>query len=677
MPNEMRSRSLVVTLGIICFGATAPSRAWAGTWDPSGNFSFDPTAVFVETFDDVAPQPQMTIVHGGDAVQGAQYIDVNVTNGTPVTFTVTLPAKDASYVARMYARTNRVVAAINVNYPNDNGSPSYGAHFYPSGTVTSDGWYEVVTNPFSVQGSRKPTASLTITANLADVDALEIVPSGEFITFAQCAPPAMLPNGASTCGAHQYCETGWCQDGNNGVPPLPPPDELDDVLAYFSNRLSIFFGGAFSRLNYLPNALATLDALHQAPDAWTFWNGIVTSIHRLHDWHTTLGGPVNLNGQGLIPACFVEGSADLSDSIVPKDPNYFDVLVSHVGPASTILQPGDRLVAINGMHPIAFVESLDTIDWGMWRADDPDTHAEAVERMIPLIRRFATNITYIHCNASQMTCGQPVTINVTDLPFDDGTAEYPYCDHRPLYHLGANGPDPVAHDSYNGPFFGVAVESQAGEDIYNMVWNDVYLDSGPNPYQPAYDAFQSSAKAVILDHRLGNGGDVQGAQYLTSIFRPDQTIASWAGFNQTVGEFDAYTQTFGLSLYQWSLPSGAYEVGSTTANTSLPVALLIARDGSASDWFPLGMRNGSPNVRVFGRHTAGAFSSYFVFDYFENFTWRIASGDLINPDGSTHLGNGVRPDEEIVPLQSDLLAGVDTAYARALDWVRTCTVCRQ
>ena len=55
----------------------------------------------------------------------------------------------------------------------------------------------------------------------------------------------------------------------------------------------------------------------------------------------------------------------------------------------------------------------------------------------------------------------------------------------------------------------------------------------------------------------------------------------------------------------------------------------------------------------------------------------MASGDLIIPDGTTHLGHGVPPDEEIVPLQSDLMRGRDTVYRRALDWVRTCTTCRQ
>jgi len=353
------------------------------------------------------------------------------------------------------------------------------------------------------------------------------------------------------------------------------------------------------------------------------------------------------------------------------------VLVSHVGPKGTNLGPGDRLVAVNGMHPIAFVESLDALDWGMWRADDPDAHAEAIERMQGTIRRWASTITTIHCDPTSKICAAPVTTNVADLPVDDGSYQYPYCDHRPLYHLGANGPDPVQHNSYNGPFYGPVTDSQAGEDIWGMVWNDAYIDFSTNPYQQAYEAIDPNAKAAILDHRLGNGGTVQGAQYLTSLWRSEATIGVGSAFDLTLGFWETYTPSNALQLYNAQLGWNAYIAGSTTANTKRPVALLIARDGSASDWFPLGMRNAAPNVRVFGRHTAGAFSSYFVWDYFGGWSWRIASGDLIMPDGSTHLGYGVQPDEEIVPLQSDLLSGIDTVYARALDWVRTCTACRQ
>ena len=43
---------------------------------------------------------------------------------------------------------------------------------------------------------------------------------------------------------------------------------------------------------------------------------------------------------------------------------------------------------------------------------------------------------------------------------------------------------------------------------------------------------------------------------------------------------------------------------------------------------------------------------------------------FIRADGTTQLGQGVKPDEEILPKQSDLLVGRDTVYERALAWVR-------
>jgi hypothetical protein len=43
----------------------------------------------------------------------------------------------------------------------------------------------------------------------------------------------------------------------------------------------------------------------------------------------------------------------------------------------------------------------------------------------------------------------------------------------------------------------------------------------------------------------------------------------------------------------------------------------------------------------------------------------------VRTDGTTHLGEGVLPTEDILPKQSDLLVGKDTVYDRALTWLRT------
>ena len=650
---------------------TAPARG--GSFDARGVFAFDSKAIRTEGFTSLAPQMGLKIIEAPDALEGASYGSITTQQGS-ITIALAVPTNDSSHRARMFARKGRVVADVNVGYPDDGGSPSFNARMYPTGVITSDGWYEIASNTFSIQGPRKPKVWLNLQASGTDVDAFELVPDGTFKALAPCSVPR-----DSACASGEVCATRWCRNGDAFVPPLPVPDHRARVLDYLAGRMRIFFGGRFTRLNRLPIALATLEAARAAPTAWDFWNGVATAIHQLRDWHTTVNGPVGFSGRGAFPICAVEGDADLSHQFVPKNPKYADVLVSHVGPtANSGLKPGDRITAINGVHPIEFVESLEDVDWGIWRADDPDAQAESVERLGSIVRRWAKTITVIRCNSQNATCSAPETIAVTDLPADTNNIIYPYCDHRPLYHLGQSGPNPITHSSYNGPFYGPIQESQQGENIWGSVWDNVYLSNlQQNPYQPMIEAFRDNANGVIMDHRLGNGGTVLAATYLTSLFRSPDAIAVWPGFNTTVGMYDDFSTQDGLDLWNMFKSTGlAYAVGSSTPKTTnMPTALLIARDGSASDWFPFGMQ-GLPNVRIFGRRTSGAFSSYYQLDYYGGFSWRMASGDLVRPDGATHLGEGVLPDEDIVAKQSDLVAGKDTAFARALEWIRTCQGCR-
>src|SRR5205823_5436145 len=99
----------------------ASSTARAGTFDPSGNFTFAADAIVTNGFDDLAaPQQGVKLVRGGDAVQGGAYLNVNTQN-SGASFAITLPPRDASYVSRVFARQNRINATISISY-SDSGS---------------------------------------------------------------------------------------------------------------------------------------------------------------------------------------------------------------------------------------------------------------------------------------------------------------------------------------------------------------------------------------------------------------------------------------------------------------------------------------------------------------------------------------------------------------------------
>jgi hypothetical protein len=652
-----------------------PRAAMAATFDERGVLRFDADARVTESFEgDGALSSSAAVTFresseaDGLALHGNSYAVVNTTRSA---VQIPLALTDSgSYRARFFARTNRVLASVVVSAGGGRDAavtaPAKEATFFPTGRVTSDGWYEVETAPFSVDAGKGERAVLSLIASGADVDALEVVAEGGVRETKTCTVPR-----DSACGAGEFCASGFCRDGDAMVPALPPDGLRAELVAYLDGRLENFFGGRYTRAERLPVARAALAQMREAKTAWAFWNAFATAIHRLADWHTKIEG-VDVEGRGAFPICFVEGDADLSHDLAPKDARLADVLVSHVGPeGNSGLKPGDRLVAVNGMHPIAFVESLDDIDWGAWRANDPEAHGEAVERMRIVIRRFADTLTVIRCDAEARTCTAPETIRVRDLPRTEPQL-YPQCDHRPRYHIDSAALNEATH-FVRGVAHGPLRQSQPGEDLFGMVWDSVYLDgSARNPYAAAIDAIRASAKGVVLDHRTGNGGTEPAAEFLTQLFRSPAKLGVATGFNGTVGLFDApFSREDGLKLFRARESTrDAFDVGSTTARNDLRAALLLARDGSASDWYPKGMK-GADNVRLFGRRTSGAFSSFLQFDYFGGIRFQFASGDFVTREGETSIGFGVVPDEEILPKQSDLLVGRDTVFERALEWVRS------
>jgi hypothetical protein len=356
--------------------------------------------------------------------------------------------------------------------------------------------------------------------------------------------------------------------------------------------------------------------------------------------------------------------------------------VSHSGPDAAGLQPGDRLIAVDGIHPLDWIASLIAVDWGFHSATDPDNFADWAERLGGpawlgggIILKYATTFTVIRCDKTTMTCNEvPETLHVADLPPSTGGDDVA-CDNRPSYHIAGNSPNESNHYVFGNIFRGPVADTTPEEAIHGMVWDNLFGGGDPNGYvnkhiADAITEWKAGARGVILDHRAGNGGTLDAAENLTKLVRPLETAAVVRMPMEVAGYEGPSDAAEGQAIFEKFKMINGYNTGHAEHDPNLPVALILHRDGSASDYMPFGMK-GAPKVRIFAPHaTAGAFSTFIEFTYWNGFGFQLASGDTIASNGEPLIGYGVVPDEVVLPRQSDLLGGKDTLHEAAVAWVR-------
>ncbi|MEZ4443611.1 MAG: S41 family peptidase [Polyangiaceae bacterium] len=683
-----------VTLAVAGAFLGAPRLVAAGDFDTAGNFQPSADAVafvdFGDGFDpeedrfvpaDVEPlclEPAFT-VEEGPALTGDRYLHIqsDILNGCAERLLVEVPKVAASYTASLWVRHGGVDAQMTVVFPEPaEGEPAREivvAKLAPTGRVTSDGWVELASNAFPVDGKGAEAVYLRVydyDSVGSDIDALELHPDdAPYVDEVACRGV-----GDPVCGEESVCIHRKCRLGRLGVPPLPSDALRDSMVDMMRSQLEIFFGGRKTRLEDLPVALAKLETLRNAKTAWAFWNGWGHANRLLHDWHTSASSAFgNVDRTRTLSACFIEGDADLSQTVWPKHPVYHDLLVSHAGAENNAgLRQGDRLVAVDGLHPFEWVQSLREVEWGFWQACDSDVYAEFAERMRNLITKYAETFSVIHCDALAGTCDDvPETIRVEDLPQGGGQVR---CDNRPAYHL-ADSPGSNHGVGFNF-YSGLVLESNPQEAIYSLLWDTLYGGGDPNGYvngniKAAYDVFRQNARGVILDHRAGNGGTLDAAELVTTLVRPPEQVLVFTSPIEFGGWNGPTNPLEGVAIFDAFKSSAAMNAGASNYDPDLPVALLIHRDGSASDFMPYAMK-GAPKTRLFGPGpTAGAFSTYYNFSYWGGISFQMASGDSIGADGLPTIGYGVVPDEIVLPKQSDLVVGKDTIFEAALAWVRT------
>lgn len=653
----------------------------AGSFDAEGRHHFDADASATESFESEVPKgigcegscSWESVGDGSElALEGARFVRVSAQQD-PFEIDVSLPPVNAAYVFRLWVRHSRAWVRVVLEH-DDAARGTEAAWLFPTGRVTSDGWVELASNSASVTGRDLTRAFLRAEGSGVDLDGFEAVPAGEYHAGGACL-------GASdpVCGPEAQCIAERCRQGARFVPPLPHAGQRDQVARYLASRVEHFYGGRFSRQAYLPAALAEMAKMLKAQTAWQYWGAFSRGVRLLHDWHTSASSA--LSGQGSarrLGLCFIEGQADLTQSVWPSQAGRSDILVSHVGPAGALgLVPGDRLVAVDGKHPVDWAAALIGFNPGHHVATDPDVDAELVEALRDLLPRFAKSFSVIRCSPTGPSCNDVVeTLSVTAIESD---VQPPACDNRPAYHL-ANPPEqfPGMIGTYHYvpfvPWRDAVLGTDPADKIFGMTFDTLYGGPGglTQSFLDANEFFKQNARGVILDHRAGNGGTMDAPEAITELVRKPAQLGVGPVFPLAAGDVGPAGGAAAVAWVQKLKDMGqpSFEVGSEQADLALPVALIIHRDGSASDWLPHGMK-GAPKVKIFGPHeTAGAFSSFYQFSYWSRFDFQLASGDMYLDDGSALIGHGIAPDVVVQHTQTSLLSGKDAPFEAALAWVK-------
>ena len=579
----------------------------------------------------------------------------NVTTEDPYRIDLAYDGTAKRYAGRFFARgaaRAELVAAFS------NGRTE-SVSFFPTGRMTSDGWYELELQPVVFDGATVTHFYLSVQPlgdEAAEIDAIELT--------AETAPPPSSCHAAGDCETDAICVGGTCVADSAGVPGLPAAADGAALAAALQQELHDHFGGLASRRDHLADALAALEAMKGETSAGAYWHHLTVAMHALHDSHSYAS--VGARQTMSLGACFVEGVANVSGTGGTAERP--DILVSHALAAADF-HGGDQLVSVDGMHPIDFLSGLgDRYQGGLFSTDSA-SHSRMVQKLIRAIPLYAREIEVAACHVDG-TCELPVTHDVRELATPTDAIE---CDFRFLFPTEGAGPDPVSHESSDYVYLTPLSQTPADSGLSALLF-DSFEAPAADPFTPLL-ATVRSGHGVLVDHRPGGGGLTMLASEISGLFRPKVRLGVFE-LPQAYLWQDSVDQAAGKAFFDAADDrlEDVKNAGSEAYDPTLRVALITLNGASAGDFFPY-LMSGPKNVRVFGQMTQGAFSTAVFLSYHQGLAWGFGSGDTFAPDGTALIGHGFPPDEIVLPVQHDLLVGKDTLLERARDWLTTCTDC--
>jgi len=198
---------------------------------------------------------------------------------------------------------------------------------------------------------------------------------------------------------------------------------------------------------------------------------------------------------------------------------------------------------------------------------------------------------------------------------------------------------------------------QVGGKRVGIIRFDIWMPVLAREFDVAMDSLRDS-DGLVIDIR-GNFGGVVGMAMGIGGHLVDSAVP--------VGQMITRTQTLKFTMNPRRVSTSNQRVEPFGG----PVALVVdALSVSTSEIFSGGLQDLS-RVRVFGEQTAG--------QALPAVAGRLPNGDIlyhaianfVGPSGRSMEGDGVIPDERVVPDRSGLLQGRDPAVDRAVNWAAT------
>jgi len=575
-----------------------------------------------------------------------------------------------------------------------------------TGRETSDGWVEYSTGPIDGSVLDRPIHDLTLSGRIpsADDTTLRVNAKSLYTTDAfsldalEVRPEAGAPStGTCTamtldadCGAQAECFYGRCVDAAVAWHPVPPLSMQTELTTRVVAWATMFEGDR----SMLPRAGAswvtdTMALSSTTATPRTFWGSLSRRLEELRDTHTHFGSPyVGINtpfaarpgfGSGALDVCFGPTVDDFNANALSY------VLWQKGTGAPGSFAVGDVVQAIDGIDPKTWVDEV-YHRYATQLPVVPDSDWSLTARgLAALMAQHAKTLTLKRCTSAGVCTTQSdfdvatFTLNATangQYPTGSLSCRARFTDPVAGAHTDTQGGDQVLSASLDGGV--LAIEFDGFSPTTATVWKS-QLDA----------ALMLPHDRIIIDARQGHGGLNALGDYLIQQLRSISSPASLVLAGRA--GYDAADEPW-LTGFDWStcVAPLSWECSTTyifiyQPNQASPpagsskVAWMNTDDLSNNDMVPRVLK-GRPGLNIFGPWpTYGALGSDVEIPPLMP-DWR--AGTIAMSDGkygstpstaeaatSYESGTGVAPDVVVTQTLSDVLAGRDTIFEAAFQWV--------